>query len=206
MKNNDITKLDFILSTMVESNWLVTANDLHSSGYYDEFNDNDLLIERDFKYLLSFFDKTESGDTSYESDNTHVRPNNRTIPFYKNGGFEKYFLDLEFKNKEDKLNKEKELKRQEKQDKKLDIDLYLGDFDKKYGTKFKTWAFAITVFNLLIAIGGVFISNQSKDKSNSQEPAQLLHIENKLKEVEKRILTLERKNDSTYHQKNETNP
>lgn len=205
MKNNDIKKLDFILSKMVESDWLVTANDLHSSGYYDEFNDNDLLIEIDFKYLLSFFDITKSGDTSYESDNTHVRPNNRTIPFYKNGGFEKYFLDLEFKNKEDKLNKESELKRQEKQDKKLDIDLYLAGFEKRFGTKFKTWGFVITVINIIIVVGGLIISNQTKDQSKDQSNHQQERIEKNIELLNNRILQLERKNDSTEHQNNETN-
>lgn len=95
-------------------------------------------------------------------------------------GFKAYVKELKKQNFE-KIKKDTE--RIEKQDKKLDIDIYLGEFEKKIGTKFKTWGFIITVINIIIAIGGIIISNQDSEQSYNQKTDQELHIEKKLNNI-----------------------
>ncbi|UPS92057.1 hypothetical protein [Bizionia sp. M204] len=88
--DKDIEKLDFILNRMVETDWLVSANDLHREGLYDEYKNNTELIEKDFKYLLSVFDKMNIGIVSMTADAEHININSDAIIFHRNGGFKKY--------------------------------------------------------------------------------------------------------------------
>jgi|26BtaG_2_1085354.scaffolds.fasta_scaffold00362_5 hypothetical protein len=110
LTQKDIKKLDFILDKMIETGWLVTANDLHLKGYYDEHNDDIYKIEKDFKYLLSVFSTMNIGEVSMTADAEMVRPNDKAILFHRNGGFKEYVENLSShkKNKEENFKKEKE--------------------------------------------------------------------------------------------------
>lgn len=116
LSKKDISKLDFLLDIMIDTDWLVTADDLINSDFYSKKMSNKEMVN-DFKYLLNVFDLTNSGKTSYEEDNTHVRPNEKTIAFHRNGGFEKYFSTLQQKELNNTLEKEKEIERQKLKDK-----------------------------------------------------------------------------------------
>jgi hypothetical protein len=110
LNEKDIEKLDFILDKMIETDWLVTANDLHINGYYDEYNDDIYKIEKDFRYLLSVFSTMGIGEVSMNKDAEMVRPNDKAILFHKKGGFKKQVENskTEKENKENYSKKEKE--------------------------------------------------------------------------------------------------
>jgi len=115
----DIEKLDFILDKMIETDWLVTANDLHINGYYDEYNNDIYKIEKDFRYLLSVFSTMGIGEVSMNKDAEMVRPNDKAILFHKKGGFKK---QVEI-SKTEKENKENDYKKEtERQNLKDEID------------------------------------------------------------------------------------
>lgn len=115
-------------------------------------------------------------------------------------GFKQYVSDLN-KTKTEHIKKQeiKEVKELEK----LDLDIYLGKFEKKQGTKFKKWGFIITIINLIILLSGFFISNQANKLSEQQVFDQKKHTEKKLDKLENQILTLERKIDSLNYQNSE---
>ncbi|MBC31674.1 MAG: hypothetical protein CMH48_12630 [Muricauda sp.] len=115
----------------------------------------------------------------------------------------KEYIDAVSNEQNEKFQIEKV--RQEKQDEKLDIDIYLGNFEKKQGTKFKQFGFALTVINLIIVVVGIIISTQSNNKSKDQEYLRQEHIEKSIKKLENQILTLERKSDSIYRQPTKKN-
>ncbi|WP_417859521.1 hypothetical protein [Xanthomarina gelatinilytica] len=116
MEEKDIGKLDFLLNKMIETDWLVTANDLHSNGYYDEYKDNTELIEKDFKYLLSVFSSMGVGEVSMTADAEMVKPNAKAIIFHKNGGFIKYYSDLKENDSKVEIESKKETERQDLRD------------------------------------------------------------------------------------------
>ncbi|GAA4239876.1 hypothetical protein [Winogradskyella damuponensis] len=115
LSEKDILKLDFLLDKMIDTDWLVTADDLHNSNFYSDKMSNKEMVD-DFKYLLNVFDSTNSGTTNYEEDNTHVRPNERTIVFHRNGGFKEYFLTLKQKELDNTIEIKKETERQNLKD------------------------------------------------------------------------------------------
>lgn len=119
LTEKDVEKLDFILDKMIETDWLVTANDLHINGYYDEYNDDIYKIEKDFRYLLSVFSTMGIAEVSMNKDAEMVRPNDKAILFHKKGGFKKQ-VENSITEKE---NKKKESKKEtERQSLKDEID------------------------------------------------------------------------------------
>jgi len=110
-------------------------------------------------------------------------------------GFETYINEL---NKTAKEKLTKESKRQDKEDKLLDFNLKITEFEAKQGKKIKKWAFAITILNLIIAFGSHFIPTQNNELKDAQETDQTERIEKKIKQLESQILKLEQKSDSTY--------
>ena len=121
-------------------------------------------------------DLIKSNSGKYSSDQiVYIRPNGKEVLKY--GSWTEY---IDSKNKIIKEAYAKETERQEKQDKKLDIDIYLGEFEKKQGTKFKQFGFVILVVNLFIVLSGIFISNQANKLSEYQKTDLKEQIEKKL--------------------------
>jgi hypothetical protein len=117
MNENVIKKLDFILDKMVETNWLVTGNDLLQNGFYSDLKDYS-LIGKDFKYLLSIFDKMEIGNISLKEDAESIGPDSKSIFFQKEGGFQVYF-----KNKKKELKKSKKEEDYQKESRTFNIEI-----------------------------------------------------------------------------------
>jgi len=105
LNEKDIEKLDFILDRMIESNWLVSANDLHQAGIYNEYHDNIELIEKDFRYLLSVFNEMNLGEVSMTADAEAVKPNDKAIIFHRKGGFKDYQNKIRQKQMESVLTR-----------------------------------------------------------------------------------------------------
>lgn len=108
INDKDIEKLDFILNRMVERDVNVIANDLHKEGYYDNYNNDSELIEKDFKFLQSVFQNIKIGKVIDTKDAECIFPDSRAILFHKNGGFKKYFANK--KSNQDKNSERQELK------------------------------------------------------------------------------------------------
>ena len=116
MRNNDIVKLDFILNKIIQTDWLVTADDLIIGGFYKP---NEIeLLKQDFKVFQNIFKELNVGKISLEEDNSWIKPNINSIIFQRNGGFTKKAQDLVDKSDRAKL---KEIKNTERED--LEIEL-----------------------------------------------------------------------------------
>ncbi|MEL0653338.1 hypothetical protein V6246_18095 [Algibacter sp. TI.3.09] len=194
-------RLNFILDRLIDFEGHVDSNTLHQYGLYDEFNDDSKKINSDFKGLQNIFYKSGASEEVYGQDPHLICYCRKTVYFKENyGSFENYYISIKEKEIESQSEIKKQKIRQEKEEKKLDIDIYLGEFEKKQGTKFKQWGFVIVVVNLIIVLSGIFISTQANKQSENLEPDQLLRIEKKISKLENQILILERKNDSLNYQ------
>ncbi|MFH6605185.1 hypothetical protein ACEZ3G_17020 [Maribacter algicola] len=91
IKKDDLPKLEFMLNKMIDTNWLVQAEDFVSDGIYRP-SERDILF-LDFKYFLSIFEHYQVGTVNFEEDSLSVRPSINTVPFKRNGGFQKLYDD-----------------------------------------------------------------------------------------------------------------
>ena len=166
---------------------------------YFELANGELVSDNgiDPKCVVSEFEKY---GISKPLDNERCELTELGVKIGQGIGFKQYVSDLN-KAKTEHIKKQeiKEVKELEK----LDLDIYLGKFEKKQGTKFKKWGFIITIINLIILLSGFFISNQSNKLSEQQVLDQKKHTEKKLDKLENQILTLERKIDSLNYQNSE---
>ena len=114
----DIEKLDFLLGVLVETEWLVTANDLVEAKYYTHHSDPDLLS--DFKRYLVIFDHCNAAKVTLHADVYQANTTRDTHRFHIAGGFKAYF------------EREAERKRIEQEEKalerrKAEVDLNLAE-------------------------------------------------------------------------------
>jgi len=91
MKETNIQKLDFLLDKIVETNYLVTFDDLLKSEFYD-INDLD-NAEKDFNRFQKFFNDFNVGEISTKEDNSWIRKNINTLDFHEKGGFSIKFIE-----------------------------------------------------------------------------------------------------------------
>ncbi len=151
MRNNDIVKLDFILNKIIQTDWLVTADDLIIGGFYkpDEIE----LLKQDFKVFQNIFQELNVGEISLEEDNSWIKPNINSIIFQRNGGFTKKAQDLVDKSDKTKL---KEIKNAEREDLELELAKSnikankLNEKNSKFNNRVNFINITIGVLNILV--------------------------------------------------------
>ena len=158
--DKDIEKIDFILNRLVEHDVNVIANDLYKEGYYDEYNNDTELIEKDFKFLQSVYQNIGIGKIVDTKDSECIFSDSRAILLHKNGGFKKYFENLkanQSKDNERQLLKDKidKLKLEELEYKEtirsLEEELKISSLIKNY------WWLILSAIGIGISIGKFLI-------------------------------------------------
>jgi len=127
MDDKTIKKLDFLLSKMIKSDFMVTANDLINNGFYDGIEINE--IEEDFKYIQSIFKDLDVAETISTQDAEFINPSHKSYLFSKDGGFKIYYDKLDKLSKQDLA--EKDLQTQINKLTKVNLELQNNDLDKK---------------------------------------------------------------------------
>jgi len=152
----------------------------NDSEILDYLKDNDLIESKNGRYAYDCY--------------VYIRPNGRDVLKYDSWTD---YINAKTEQKNSAILKENE--REDKKDEKLNLDISLGKFEKKQGTKFKQFGFIIIVINLIVVIAGLFISSRANDQSKSQEYHRQERTERNMQRLENQILILEKKIDSTSH-------
>jgi hypothetical protein len=120
LKDKDIEKLDFILERLIKNENTVSSNDLHIAGYYDEYNDDEDKINKDFNILKLVFKDLGIGRIISTKDGNLISYEDSLLRFKTNhNNFENYFSKQKKKELDNQLN---QLKKNERQDLKDEID------------------------------------------------------------------------------------
>ena len=146
MKKSDIDKLDYLLGKIVETDWLVTYDDLLKSEFYD-INDQD-IAERDFNRFQKIYSDYNVGEVSTQEDNSWIRKNLNTLEFHNSGGFIKKYNDEQKRKEQDKIQF---LKTKEKED--LEIELAKSNIEaNKINKKVAARNKKETIINIILGL------------------------------------------------------
>lgn len=91
LKEEDIPKLDFLLDKMLERSSFVDAEDFISDGLYHPKDRK--KAKEDFLYFISIFKIMGVAEPIKDNLIWLLKPNLKTLPFKRDGGFKKLYED-----------------------------------------------------------------------------------------------------------------
>ena len=161
-----------------ENNWV---------NYYRLINEKGKSLDEDYGDIdrNSLLEYMQHDCGVITRDGEICKLNKKGLQIYENGGWLKH-LKAEAKLETEII--ETEIKRQEKKDKILDLEIKLKEFEAEQGAKMKKWSFRILVINLIITITVISLSQLINKKSETPTFDQSTKTEKTTKQKENQTL------------------
>ena len=118
VSEKEIEKIDYIIERLIQYESTVDSNDLHISGHYDEYNDDDKKIEKDFNIIRLVFEDLNIGELASTKEGNYIKYDSKVLRFKKeHGSYKNYLLKIKEQSQEKELEQKSEEKRRKLKDK-----------------------------------------------------------------------------------------